>query len=139
MVWHQRLLTTNLPSLFSPVDNKLKGPIIPELSRISTLQSIALYNAKEINLHKNQLSGRIPPELGSMPHLNNLELQFNEHLSGTIPVELFNAGNLNLLNLGGTDLSGTIDTRIGNLTKLATLGLFKTGEHKSQVPPSQHI
>ncbi len=49
----------------------------------------------------NQLSGAIPPEIGSLPNLDSLYLDGNR-LSGAIPPELGNLTNLRTLRLRPT-------------------------------------
>ena len=46
-----------------------------------------------LELRENGLSGRVPPELGSLDQLQSLDLSWNR-LSGPIPAELRNLGNL---------------------------------------------
>ena len=65
----------------------------------------------------NQLSGAIPPELGNLANLQNLDLGSNQ-LSGAIPPELGNLANLQSLNLNDNQLSGAIPPELGNLTNL---------------------
>ena len=51
-----------------------------------------------LHLYGNQLSGEIPPELGSLTNLTELYLYGNQ-LSGEIPPELGNLANLQRLDL----------------------------------------
>ncbi|MDD9994217.1 MAG: hypothetical protein OXS35_00510, partial [Dehalococcoidia bacterium] len=60
----------------------------------------------ELNLHDNQLSGEMPPELGNLSSLEVLLLSGNQ-LSG-IPPELGNLPNLRWLHLFHNRLSGEI-------------------------------
>ena len=75
-----------------------------------------------ISLINNRLSGTIPPQLGMLTELEELELAENR-LTGAIPPELGNLGNLRILDLRYNQLSGAIPDEIGNLTKLGILGL----------------
>jgi hypothetical protein len=88
----------------------------------------------QLDLHKNQLSGSIPPELGNLVYLERLHLRGNQQLSGNIPPELGNLVNLRELNLWGTNKSGNIPPELGNLTNLQYLLLY--GGHLSgNIPP----
>ncbi|MCZ0934887.1 MAG: Ig-like domain-containing protein [Gemmatimonadetes bacterium] len=60
-----------------------------------------------LNLSWNNLSGPIPPELGTLAHLEILGLSGNE-LNGPIPPELGDLENLELLQLTRSNLSGAI-------------------------------
>jgi hypothetical protein len=73
-----------------------------------------------LNLSANQLSGSIPPELGELAGLVGLNLSANQ-LSGGIPPELRHLGFLLYLNLGANQLSGGIPPELGNLNGLETL------------------
>ena len=86
----------------------------------------------ELNLYGNQLSGEIPPELGSVDSLLWLELGGNQ-LSGEIPPELGSLDDLEFLFLANNQLSGEIPAELGALTYLQ--GLFLEGNQLSgQVP-----
>ena len=54
-----------------------------------------------------ELSGEIPPWLGSLSKLTYLDLSFNK-LSGEIPAELGSLSKLNSLGLSYNDLSGCV-------------------------------
>ena len=70
----------------------------------------------------NQLTGEIPPELGSLANLQHLDLSSNR-LSGEIPPELGNLADLGHLDLNGNELSGEIPPELGSLTNLYYLSL----------------
>ena len=108
-----------------PTSQGLKGPIPPELGRLSHLRWLALWS--------NKLSGPIPPELGDLANLEQLNLGGN-HLSGPIPPELGDLANLEQLNLGGNHLSGPIPPELGGLAKLKHLELFDN-ELSGAIPP----
>ena len=64
----------------------------------------------QLSLHRNNLSGTIPAELGGLSALRSLDLSFND-LSGTIPAELGGLSAFRSLDLSFNDLSGTIPGR----------------------------
>ena len=65
----------------------------------------------QLVLERNQLSGKIPAELGNLSNLERLGLDGNQ-LSGEIPPELGNLGNLSSLFLDGNQLSGCISANL---------------------------
>ena len=75
-----------------------------------------------LRLVDNNLNGVIPPELGRLARLENLQL-FGNPLTGPIPPELGNLTRLRRLYLFHTLLSGTIPPELGNLQALEELWL----------------
>ena len=71
--------------------------------------------------HKN-LTGPLPPELGTMAHLESLELN-NNNLTGSIPPELGALTNLRILHLNQNNLTGPLPPELGALTNLQGLYL----------------
>jgi hypothetical protein len=83
----------------------------------------SLSNLEKLSLPTNQLTGTIPPELGSLPKLRWLILERNQ-LSGSIPPELGDLSNLQVLMLRSNQLTGSIPPELATLTKLInSLGL----------------
>jgi len=78
----------------------------------------------ELRLPQNNLSGRIPPELGNLAQLELLALSSNR-LTGWIPPELGNLARLVVLSLYGNQLGQTIPPELGNLAELRWLDLNK--------------
>ena len=79
------------------------------------------------------LDGVIPPGLGRLDALVNLDLSDNS-LTGTIPPELGKLANLEHLDIGVNRLTGSIPHVLGNLAKLERFDVgqnFLTG----QIPP----
>ena len=76
----------------------------------------------KLELFFNNLSGEIPPELGSLSKFEALDLGFNA-LSGEIPAELGSLSNLESLVLNDNDLSGEIPAELGSLSNLRSLSL----------------
>ena len=78
----------------------------------------------ELNLQGNELSGEIPPELGSLVRLRNLYLSRNQ-LRGPIPAELGGLSNLLSLDLSRNQLRGPIPAELGGLSNLSSLDLSR--------------
>ena len=79
-----------------------------------------------LDLRNNHLRGELPPELGNLANLQELDLDWNWGLTGEIPAELGNLANLERLYLG-TNLTGDIPPELGNLTNLKYLFLDDNG------------
>ena len=88
-----------------------------------------------LNLPDNGLSGTIPPELGDLVHLRELDLS-NNGLTGSIPPELGKLFRLELLNLSGNRLSGPLPAELGNLVVLKSLQLQDNAELSGPLPLS---
>ena len=71
----------------------------------------------------NGLTGVIPPELGSLPHLRVLDLSHNQ-LEGPIPAQLGSLSSLQVLDLSGNQLTGPIPPELGSLSNLQRLNLW---------------
>lgn len=70
----------------------------------------------ELWLVDNKLSGSIPYQLGNLSQLDLIDLGGNK-LSSSIPSQLGNLSNLEVLALNYNQLSGTIPSSFINLTK----------------------
>ncbi len=77
---------------------------------------------KNLNLSNNNLTGTIPPEIGTLTELVSILLG-NNQLSGSIPTEVQNLTKLQTLWLFRNQLSGPIPPQIGNLSTLTSLSL----------------
>ena len=86
-----------------------------------------------LRLASNNLSGRIPPELGSLASLQSLWLSHND-LSGRIPAELGNLSLLAELFLHNNRLSGGIPSELGRLSSLVRL-IFDSNDLSGRIPP----
>ena len=86
-----------------------------------------------LDLFGNQLSGPIPPQLGSLTNLTDLVLWGNQ-LSGPIPPQLGSLTNLTDLDLFGNQLSGPIPPQLGSLTNLTDLVLWDN-QLSGPIPP----
>lgn len=94
--------------------NNLSGSLIPEIAKLSSLESLILSD--------NRLTGTIPSEFGDLSNLEFLMLERNP-VSGSIPKELGNLTSLRWLLLGQNDLSGALPAEIGRLSNLEFLRL----------------
>ena len=92
-----------------------------------------LANLTELNLGWNELTGPIPPELGNLANLARLSLRINA-LTGPIPSELGNLSNVTRLDLGSNELTGLIPPELGNLSNLTRLDLG-SNELTGPIPP----
>ena len=70
------------------------------------------------------LTGSIPPELGNLDRLRNLQLTSNE-LTGPIPSELGELADLRVLDLARNQLSEEIPPELGRLTSMQWLYLHQ--------------
>ena len=73
-----------------------------------------------IRIDGNSFTGAIPPELGNLTSLTEINLNGNPFIVSTIPSELGNLVNLTVLRLG-VSLTGTIPASLCNLTQLVSL------------------
>jgi len=90
-------------------------------------------NVVWLGLGDNNLTGSIPPELGSLESLLGLSLGSNP-LTGSIPPELGNLGNLRWMMLNHTRLTGPIPPELANLRNLEELVLY-VNELTGPIPP----
>ena len=79
------------------------------------------------------LTGEIPPELGNLGNLQTLQLYANG-LTGPIPPELGNLGNLRFLDLRENSLTGPIPPELGNLGNLEGLRIGGNAL-RGRIPP----
>ncbi len=82
----------------------------------------SLSELKDLYLSYNWLTGPIPPELGSLSNLKDLFLHVNQ-LTGPIPLELINLSNLRSLYLSYNQLTGCIPAPLQHFHDLERLGL----------------
>ena len=89
----------------------------------------------ELDLSGNWLSGSIPPEIGDLTELESLDLSSN-FLSGSIPPEMGMLERLSRLALSGNRLSGGIPREIYGLVSLRSLELW--GDHLTTCFPAEY-
>ncbi len=115
----------------------LSGTISAEVAKLShlTVLKLRLLALGKLSEHKGKgLRGPIPPELGNLTRLEQLDLYYND-LTGPIPPELGNLTNLTVLNLQANYLTGSIPPELGNLTSLTYLSLGENLDLTGSIPP----
>jgi hypothetical protein len=86
-----------------------------------------------IDLHANNLSGSLPPELADLPHLRQIKLYSNQ-LTGSIPSHLGDLSSLERLHLYDNQLTGSIPPELANSTTLLELYL-QDNQLSGSIPP----
>lgn len=86
-----------------------------------------------LDLHRNQLAGTLPPQIGALTNLRDLVLYENQ-LSGSIPAEVGQLSNLTALYLGNNTFTGAVPSSIGSLKKLLVLHV---GDNKLSSLPAE--
>ena len=122
----------------------LRGTIPEQLESLTALKKLDLGTALEVCVgdvcrdveehERNQLTGAIPPQLGSLSNLQVLSLWENQ-FTGTIPPSLGNLSNLEQLYLSQNQLTGAIPQQLGSLSSLQELYLW--GNQLSGQIPTQ--
>ena len=112
-----------------------------DIARIPTEEELGTWAGVDLSegwlvgllMPNNNLTGTLPPELGNLPQLQELEL-FGNNLRGPIPPELGNLEQLQRLDLTGNDLTGPIPPELGNLSQLKDLELYNN-DLTGPIPP----
>ena len=95
----------------------------------------SLANLRSLFIWLDGTTGPIPPELGNLANLQSLRLMGrSSHLTGPIPPELGRLANLQILELWNNDLTGPIPPELGRLTNLNSLHLSKN-DLTGPIPP----
>ncbi|KAG6653323.1 receptor like protein 21-like isoform X1 [Carya illinoinensis] len=87
-------------------------------NRLYTLKGLPLLMMTAIDLSSNQLTGRIPSEMGELSQLRFLNLS-NNSLTGSIPISFQNLRSMECLNLSHNKLRGKIPSKLVGLTSLS--------------------
>ncbi|KAK1304501.1 putative LRR receptor-like serine/threonine-protein kinase [Acorus calamus] len=98
-----------IPSSFSSLTN-MSNLRITDLAGGSSSSFDFIKNMKSLStliLRNNKISGSLPSNMDEYQQLNLLDLSFN-NLTGPIPLSLFNSSSLNFLFLGNNSISGSL-------------------------------
>ena len=88
---------------------------------------------RQLGLQENELTGPVPPELGSLASLEYFDGTHND-LSGPIPTELGSLANLITLFLDYNELSGPVPPEFRGLSNLSELGLTQNAGLEGPLP-----
>ena len=119
------------------LSNRLNGSIPGWLGSFSELTSLNLSHNKDTADDPPQyvgFTGPIPPALGDLDNLENLDLKSNS-LTGPIPPALGDLDNLKNLELQDNSLTGPIPPALGGLANLTQLDL-SLNELTGPIPPT---
>ncbi|XP_058779341.1 probable LRR receptor-like serine/threonine-protein kinase At3g47570 [Vicia villosa] len=114
-------------SLVSISDNSFGGTLPNAIGNLSTELNM-------LHLGFNEISGKIPAELGNLVGLIALPMSFN-HFEGIIPTTFGKFQKMQQLQMGGNKLIGNIPPFIGNLSQLYYLDL-QLNMFDGNIPPS---
>lgn len=89
-----------------------------------------------LNISYFGLTGTIPPELGNLTFLVQLDFA-NNSFHGTLPMELSRLHQLKLINFGYNNFKGTIPSLFKSLSKLQTFICFVISFHISGSLPTE--
>ncbi|WMV21069.1 hypothetical protein MTR67_014454 [Solanum verrucosum] len=142
LLW-DRFLTKNLTSLEELYlsYNSLEGEVPTSLARLTKLRLLglsvnsfsrefppSLYNLSSLSLQMlhfgdNQFVGTLPHSTVNLSSQLQRLLFFGNRIGGSIPREISNLVNLNLLDMSNNNLTGSIPDSIGRLANLGILDL----------------
>ncbi len=106
-------------------ENWTKGDNWNTQEDIATWEGVTVENEAitGLDLSGFGLDGQLPSEIGDFTSLRMLNLGNNPNLTGSLPANLGNLGELRRFLATETDLSGTLPGTMGNLKKLTELRL----------------
>ena len=73
------------------------------------------WQARDLRIHANRLSGTLPIELSYVHPMKELSLWDNQ-ISGTLPPSIGDLGDLHDMSLSYNSISGSLPTELGLLT-----------------------
>lgn len=79
-----------------------------------------------VELHGDFIKGQIPSQIKMLTELQRLFITSSRYLTGSIIDEVFELRKLRVLNFEFTELTGELSPKIGQLTELDTLVLWKS-------------
>ncbi|KAM5558273.1 putative LRR receptor-like serine/threonine-protein kinase [Rosa sericea] len=97
--------------------------ITPVCNWVGVICGAHHHRVAELNISYFGLVGTIPPELGNLSLLVDLDVQ-NNSFQGTLPQELARLRRLKFINLGYNKFVGVIPSWFGSLSKLQGFRLF---------------
>ena len=113
----------------------IEGSLPPALGDLSELTVLVLGNAFNTpSGSENVWTSQIPPELGYLSELEELDLAYSWGLEGEIPRELGKLLQLETLHLAANRLEGEIPSELGNLSRLDVLTLGGN-QFTGELPP----
>ncbi|MBI5960301.1 MAG: hypothetical protein HY866_16290, partial [Chloroflexi bacterium] len=99
-------------------------------------------HVRYLGLGQNNLNGTLPPEIGNLSALTNLDFNNNVLLTGGIPPEIGSLTNLKRLIFYNTSVGGSIPPEIGLLVNVEDLSLQRcnlTGELPPELGNLTHV
>lgn len=100
----------------------MKGPVLDKL--LEPLQQLKSLTVLKLNLNR-QLTGTLPPDLGSLSNLQELDLS-NTGVAGVIPESWEGLRSLRTLSLMFTKVEGTIPSGVASLPSLQNIYVAST-------------
>ncbi len=102
---------------------------------VSKWHGVTVSNGRvsKLYLDDNQLTGKLPAEIGNLEYLSTLILWQNQ-LGDTLPAQIGNMKNLTGLYINNNTFTGPIPKSIGNLLSLKDLWLYHN-QFSGNIPP----